>query len=106
MDVNAEGLEETSALISKKNAEAKVKTITASVSDAEDVSRAIAETVSAFGRIDYCVNSAGSGGLFGRTTDQEEETLERTLSINAKGIWLCERAQLKQMLMQELRPLK
>lgn len=106
IDISEEGLKETASLISAKHDEAKAVTVLADVSKADDVDRAVAETVSAFGRIDYCVNSAGTGGLFGPITEQKEETLDKTLSINVKGIWLCERAQIAQMLKQNLRPLK
>ncbi|KAJ4299358.1 hypothetical protein N0V90_004603 [Kalmusia sp. IMI 367209] len=105
LDVSEEGLKETTKLLSEKNPETKTVTITADVSSSKDVDRAIAETVAAFGRIDYCVNSAGTGGLFAPITEQKEETLDKTLAINVKGIWLCERAQIAQMLKQELRPL-
>lgn len=106
MDLSDEGLKETTSLILSKNSETKITSIAGDVSVAEDVDRAIATTVGAFGRIDYCVNSAGTGGLFGPILDQKEETLDKTLNINVKGIWLCERAQLGQMLKQDLRPLK
>jgi NAD(P)-dependent dehydrogenase (short-subunit alcohol dehydrogenase family) len=99
-------LKETAALISVKHAEAKIISVKVDVSVAEDIDRAIVETVGAFGRIDYCVNSAGTGGLFGPITEQKEETLDKTLNINVKGIWLCERAQITQFLKQDLRPLK
>lgn len=106
IDISEEGLKETATLATGKNGDAKVITVIADVSRADDVDRAVTETVKAFGRIDYSVNSAGTGGLFGPITEQKEETLDKTLSINVKGIWLCERAQIAQMLKQDLRPLK
>ncbi|KAL1597310.1 hypothetical protein SLS60_008894 [Paraconiothyrium brasiliense] len=106
LDVSDEGSKETAKLLSGKGGDVKAIVIVADVSSSEDVDRAIAETVATFGRIDYCVNSAGTGGQFAPITEQEEETLDRTLAINVKGIWLCERAQIAQMLKQDLRPLK
>lgn len=106
IDISEEGLKETASVISVKHGDAKAITVVTDVSKADDVDHAVAEAVKAFGRIDYCVNSAGTGGLFGPITEQKEETLDKTLSINVKGIWLCERAQIAQMLKQDLRPLK
>ncbi|KAF9690532.1 hypothetical protein EKO04_011278 [Ascochyta lentis] len=105
LDISEDGLKESADLIDIRQNEAKVLTVTADVSVADDVERPITEAVRAFGRIDYCVNSAGTGGLFGPITEQKEETLGKTLNVNVKGIWLCERAQIAQMLKQDLRPL-
>lgn len=33
------------------------------------------------------------------------ENFDRVLSINLRGVWLCERAQIRQMMKQDLRPL-
>ncbi|KAJ4368560.1 hypothetical protein N0V86_009466 [Didymella sp. IMI 355093] len=105
IDISEESLKETANMITSKTGDAEAVTVVADVSKADDVDRAVAETVKAFGRIDYCVNSAGTGGLFGPITEQKEETLDRTLNVNVKGIWLCERAQIAQMLKQDLRQL-
>jgi NAD(P)-dependent dehydrogenase (short-subunit alcohol dehydrogenase family) len=106
IDISEESLKETADMITSKTGDAEAVTVVADVSKSDDVDRAVAETVKAFGRIDYCVNSAGTGGLFGPITEQKEETLDRTLNVNVKGIWLCERAQIAQMLKQDLRKLK
>ncbi|KAL1603117.1 hypothetical protein SLS59_004775 [Nothophoma quercina] len=106
VDISMKGLDETVALIETKFRETKVEWTTADVSIATNVDYVVSEPVKAFGRIDYCVNSAGTGGPFGRITEQDERTLDKTFNINVKGIWLCERAQIAQMLKQDLRLLK
>lgn len=106
INISGEGLKDTASLIVAKISDAKTATFVTDISKADDVERAVAGTVSAFGRIDFCVNSAGTGGLFVPITEQQEETLDKTLNINVKGIWPCERAQIAQMLKQDLRPLQ
>jgi NAD(P)-dependent dehydrogenase (short-subunit alcohol dehydrogenase family) len=87
------------------NSEVKAIAVTADVSEAPDVESAIAETVNAFGHIDYCVRSVRTRALFRPIIEQKEETLDCTLSANVKGIWLCERAQIAQILKEGLRSL-
>ena len=106
VDISMKGLDETVALIETKFRETKVEWTTADVSIATNVDYVVSEAVKAFGRIDYCVNFAGTGGSFGRITEQDERTLDKTFNIHVKGIWLCERAQIAQMLKQDLRPFK
>ena len=54
-----------------------------------------------FGRIDYALNNAGIGGSL-KTTDQIDiEDFQRVLAVNTTGVWLCQRAQIRQMLKQE-----
>lgn len=106
LDLSKERCEETAKMLAEKSKDVKAITVVADVSISNDVDRAIAATIAAFGRIDYCVNSAGTGGEFAPIAEQREEVLDKTLAINVKGIWLCERAQITQMLKQELRSLK
>ncbi|KIW17685.1 hypothetical protein PV08_04880 [Exophiala spinifera] len=84
--------------------EDKVFTEPADVSDEKEVDRLIKLTVKEFGRVDYGVNFAGVGGkqgpIDGLTLD-DYQFIER---INAKAVWLCERAQVSQMLTQSPLP--
>jgi NAD(P)-dependent dehydrogenase (short-subunit alcohol dehydrogenase family) len=67
------------------------------------VELAVEETVKKFGRVDVCFNAAGMGGEPGAIVDQRTENLDAVLGLNLRGVWLCERAQIKQMLKQEMR---
>lgn len=67
------------------------------------VARAIADTVSQFGRIDAAVNNAGiSGGSFALTQDASWEDWSRIYDVNIHGVWRCQKHELKQMSGQEL----
>ena len=68
--------------------------------DEDSVNSAVDQTIKAFSRLDIAVNNAGIGGE--APTDQLEFTKWRkVLSINLDGVWLCQRAQIRQMLKQD-----
>lgn len=70
------------------------------VSRTADVETLIGQTVSAFGRIDCAFNNAGIEGTLATTADCTEENFDRTIAINLKGVWLCLRYEIQQMLRQ------
>jgi len=74
--------------------------VSCDVSDDAAVEAAVAKTVSAWGRIDAAFNGAGIDGEGGMTADHRVEEFDRIISINLRGVWLCMRHQLKQMLKQ------
>ncbi|PVI02170.1 NAD(P)-binding protein [Periconia macrospinosa] len=86
----------------KKNyKDVEIEEIQLDVADEKAVDDSVEQTVKKFGRIDYAFNNAGVGGAV-KTTDQvEKEEFERVLSVNMTGVWLCARAQIRQMLKQE-----
>ena len=66
------------------------------ISKKSDVENLIKETIKNFKRIDILVNNAGIY-LAGNVSDFPEETWDKTMSINAKGPFLCSQAALKYM---------
>ncbi|KAG0649885.1 2,5-dichloro-2,5-cyclohexadiene-1,4-diol dehydrogenase [Hyphodiscus hymeniophilus] len=72
-------------------------------SSEEAVEDAVAETVKTFGRIDFCFNAAGMSGQGGAIAGMEAKGLDAVLGLNLRGVWLCERAEIKQMMKQDLR---
>lgn len=56
--------------------------------------------VNTFGRIDYACNVAGIL-IPGFTTEYTVSQWDKQFSINTRGMWLCQRAQIIQMLKQE-----
>ncbi len=99
-DVNVEGGEETVQLIKEAGGEAIL--VHADVSKPEDTQAMVAQAVEAFGSLDCAFNNAGIGGSRDRhlTADYLEEDWDRVISINLKGVWLCMKAEIPQMLKQ------
>ena len=59
----------------------------------------VQKTVAAYGRLDCAFNNAGiSGG--GPLHELTEENWDRQVDINLKGMWLCMKYQIAQMLTQ------
>lgn len=70
------------------------------VSEDAAVEAAVAKTVSAWSRIDAAFNGAGIDGEGGMAADHGLEEFDRIISINLRGVWLCLRHQIRQMLKQ------
>ncbi|KJX97712.1 oxidoreductase like protein [Zymoseptoria brevis] len=79
----------------------KCITIRADVTREADVERAIAETVEAFGRIDYTANFAGILGSLNMSWDTSIEDFSKVINVNLIGVWICTKLQLKQMIKQD-----
>ena len=74
--------------------------VKADVSRTADVDALVAATVQAFGRLDCAFNNAGIEGQLGSTAESTEENFDRTIAINLKGLWLCLRREIQEMLRQ------
>ena len=97
-DVAAEGGKETARMIQEQRGEAAF--IEADVSAAADVERLIADIVKRFGRLDCALNNAGIEGARAPAADYAEEEWDRVVRTNLKGVWLCMKYELRQMLKQ------
>ena len=97
-DISFSGGEETVQLIRKINGEAFfVKT---DVSKAVDVEALINKAIEAYGRLDCAHNNAGIQGDKSSIIDCTEENWDRVMNTNLKGIWLCLKYEIIQMLKQ------
>ena len=67
------------------------------VTDEGSWEKAVAETVSRFGKLDILVNNAGVGGDGGRLEDTSVESWNRTMDINAKGVFLGTKTAIPEM---------
>src|SRR5271167_1065961 len=74
--------------------------VQADVSKASDVEALVKKTVERFGRLDVAFNNAGIEGVLAPIIRQSEEDWDRTIDINLKGVWLCLKYELRQMLKQ------
>jgi len=60
----------------------------------------VATTIKSFGRLDYAFNNAGIEGVTAITHECTEENWEKTIGINLKGVWLCMKYEIQEMLKQ------
>ncbi|OFZ28327.1 MAG: short chain dehydrogenase [Bdellovibrionales bacterium RIFCSPHIGHO2_01_FULL_40_29] len=70
------------------------------VSRDDEVQKAIQETVKNFGSLDFAFNNAGIEGEQAFTPECSVENWNRVIDINLKGVWLCMKYQIPQMLKQ------
>jgi len=103
-DANIKGGEETVSLIKKAGGEATF--VKCDVRKAEDVEVMVDTCVKKYGRLDYAFNNAGIGPDGRRVpvvniVDCPEEIWDRTVDTNLKGVFLCMKYEMKQMLKQK-----
>ena len=98
-DVAVEGGEETVRLIWEDGGEASF--VEADVSKALEVESLVRRALEAYGRLDYAFNNAGiEGRMATNTADYPEEDWDRVIAVNLKGVWLCMKHEIDQMLAQ------
>jgi NAD(P)-dependent dehydrogenase (short-subunit alcohol dehydrogenase family) len=102
-DANVDGAQETVRLIEDAGGEANF--IKCDVTKEEDVEALIAQSVAMYGAVDFAFNNAGVGpdgkriGVF-PVTECPEETWDQMIDVNLKGVWLCMKYEIRQMLKQ------
>jgi NAD(P)-dependent dehydrogenase (short-subunit alcohol dehydrogenase family) len=97
-DVNAAGGEETVRLIQDTGGEAAF--VRADVSQAGPVEAMVQHAVSVYGGLDCAFNNAGVSGGRGLIHEYSEDDWDRVTGINLKGVWLCMKYEIIQMLAQ------
>jgi NAD(P)-dependent dehydrogenase (short-subunit alcohol dehydrogenase family) len=98
-DVNVHGGEETVRVIRRAGGEASF--IKADVLVAAEVEALVNHAVATYGRLDCAFNNAGIAGAIGASTHEyPDESWDRVIGINLKGVWLCMRYEIPQMLKQ------
>jgi len=79
--------------------EDKVLFIKSDVSKEEDVKEMVEKTVEKFGRLDVAFNNAGViQQPMIPIHEQNADEFDRVMNINVRGLWLCVRAEVSQML--------
>jgi NAD(P)-dependent dehydrogenase (short-subunit alcohol dehydrogenase family) len=104
IDLSEAHLADIEAKIAELELSVKVLKIGADCSKEDQVEAAVEKTVTTFGRLDACFNGAGISGVAAKIAEMSSDNLDAVLGLNLKGVWYCERAQIRQMLKQELRP--
>jgi NAD(P)-dependent dehydrogenase (short-subunit alcohol dehydrogenase family) len=97
-DVDDAAGEETVALVRAQNTDALF--VHADVSRRSAVEALITTAAQMYGRIDFAFNNAGVSGARAMMADYSEESWDRVIGINLKGVWLCMKYELQQMLRQ------
>jgi NAD(P)-dependent dehydrogenase (short-subunit alcohol dehydrogenase family) len=86
-DINFEGGHETVQMISRAGGQATF--IKADVSKEAEVKELIRQTVETYGGLDYAHNNAGIEHAPSPLAEISEDTWQRVLDVNLKGVWLC-----------------
>lgn len=97
-DIHAEPTEETARMV--RDAGGEALPVTVDVSDGAEVDAMVARAIEEFGQLDYAFNNAGIEGVSATTEACPEENWDRVIAVNLKGVWLCMRAELREMLRQ------
>ena len=103
-DSNIKGGEETVEMIKKAGGEASF--VKCDVTKEADVKAMVAKAVSLYGRLDYAFNNAGIGPDGERwpltnIVDMPEDYWDKTIDINLKGVFLCLKYEMRQMIKQK-----
>jgi NAD(P)-dependent dehydrogenase (short-subunit alcohol dehydrogenase family) len=98
-DTAVDGGHMTAALIVEGGGKALF--VKANVTVAAEVDALVDKAVSHYGRIDCAVNSAAVEEEYLPLAESEDAQFERIMNVNVKGVWLCMKSQLRQMLKQE-----
>ena len=70
------------------------------VSNEEEVAALVDRVVDEFGQLDVAFNNAGIEGEQASTADGTAANFDRVVATNLRGVWLCMRAEIRQMLKQ------
>ncbi len=90
--------EETVAMVQQAGGEAVF--VEVDVTQVASVESMVAAAVDAYGRIDCAHNNAGIEGTFATTADYPEDDWDWVMAVNLKGVWLCMKSEIPQMLKQ------
>lgn len=95
-DVNIEQGEETVHIIEKAGGEAFF--VRCDVTNEEDVKAMVQKTVMNYGKLDCAYNNSGILLDEISTVDLKSDTWDKIMNVNAKGVWLCMKYEIAEML--------
>jgi len=64
------------------------------------VKNMVEKTIEKYGRLDIAFNNAGKGGIFQSLVDETEEQYYDQMDTNLKGVWLCMKYEIPEILKQ------
>jgi len=99
-DLDANAAQDTVAMVNAIGGQAM--SLSGEVTDNAAVQSMIGSVVAAHGRLDCAFNNAGIAGFQvdasgKRTAEWSEESFDRMIAVNLKGVWLCMKHELVQM---------
>jgi NAD(P)-dependent dehydrogenase (short-subunit alcohol dehydrogenase family) len=97
-DINAGNSEETVRQV--KAAGGTAHWISVDVASPQDVRKAVQHIVATFGRLDGAVNNAGIDPEADVSSPWEEEVYDKVTRVNGRGLFLCLKYELAQLLQQ------
>lgn len=97
-DTNSEGGQETVDKIKKAGGESMF--VRTDVSKAADTEIMVNKTIEAYGQLNCAFNNAGIEGGEGSIVEYSEDVWDRVFDINLKGVWLCMKYEIPEMLKQ------
>jgi NAD(P)-dependent dehydrogenase (short-subunit alcohol dehydrogenase family) len=95
-------LKETAEHAKELDGDVEIEAVVGDISSEEFVERLFSRTKTVFGRLDYAVNCAGVGGGTGPTAELTFADFKKAQAVNFEGLWLCERAELRIMMEQDI----
>ena len=95
-DVNEPNGEKVAQAITDDGGEAVF--VCTDVSNPGEVEGLVRTCIERFGRLDCAFNNAGISGPMGSVVDYAEDDWERVIGVNLKGVWLCMKYEIPEML--------
>jgi NAD(P)-dependent dehydrogenase (short-subunit alcohol dehydrogenase family) len=97
-DIRDVEAEETAALIRDTGAECLF--VRSDVSSEADVQTLVQKTIATYGKLDCAFNNAGIDSAVKPLYEQSLEDFDKVMSVNARGVFLCMKYEIQQMLTQ------
>lgn len=98
VDRDEAGLLQTQKMLEERGAENECRIC--NVTQAGQVRAAVATVVERWGSLDCVVNSAGVEGIPQKMLEEDDALYDRIMDVNVRGLWLCMKIQIEQMLKQ------
>jgi NAD(P)-dependent dehydrogenase (short-subunit alcohol dehydrogenase family) len=71
------------------------------VANEDDVRSMVDKTVKTYGRLDYAFNNAGIEETMTSLVDQTSDIFDQIMNVNVKGVWLCMKYEIPQIIRTE-----
>ncbi|GIH61916.1 glucose 1-dehydrogenase [Microbispora siamensis] len=95
VDINAGAVEQAAKELTDAGRQALA--LVCDVTDEDQVAAAVDRTVETFGRLDMAYNNAGVQAPPADAADETAADFDRVNAVNLRGIWTCQKHELRQM---------